>query len=529
MSAQLTLLPRRSPLLPGESLLSLLVRLEKLNYYEPGIIARLCHQTTDGSKEMICPAHARQAHTFVQLSNLTGLDPAQLFAASIHGLASVLNMAGNKEYITLPGGQVKPLLDRHNHLKRPDNHAQFCPLCIEADAYHRQLWSFYLTTLCLEHQCKLVRQCPGCGHEISVAQVVSRRCQICQADLRQTPVTSVASDTWDLASQQLVQRWLTTALASASPLDGASRGQVKNGAPHCELLTKKQVMQALRLSEGAVTRLAKSGTLRQARVPMGETFLVMFRSDRILATAQEWKRGMPIGDVCRWLNLTRPVIANLVRNKLLRLARGSPHDSHHMLLNQQSITTFVQAIADKLKPIQEANGYGLSLAGATQRLSGVRLDRAMLLKMMAEGQMQGYCWGPWRDNLMTIHFTQSSIDSLVQATVARHNWVSDAQLAWRLGTNTDTLRSWKRERWWDDNGLWPAARYGHTAYFEQQAVERFCANCLTSTQAASLLGISRARLMQQYVYGGRLRAIADPRRDGSRRYLFWRRNVEWLQ
>lgn len=531
MSTRLTLLPRRSSLQPGESLSSFLLRLEKLNYYAPGMIEHLCRQATGNPKAPINPAHARQAHTFVHLSVLTGLDPAQLFTASVHGFAPVLNSGKDKEYITLPGGQTRPLLDWHNRSRRSDNRAQFCPLCLKTATYHRQIWSLNLTMLCVEHQCMLARRCPGCGGEITVAQVVSGRCQTCQADLSQALVAPVVSDAPEMMSQQLIQRWLTAALAPTPLPDKTTLSmpyeQIEDNVSPGELLNKGQVMQILDLPEGALTRLTGSGRLGQARVPVGQTRLLLFRRGKVLEIAREWTKGLSMGDVCCWLDLAEKVIVSLVKIGALRLEQGAPQSRNSWLFDRRSIVEFVKAIADKLKPTSEVSCQ-VSLAAASEELQGIHLDSAALLNLVAEGRLQAYHRGAWRDNLLTLHFAQADIAALVKATVTEHNWVSEKQLARRLGMSATAIFSLRAENygefWYN---LPPIARYAHTLYFEPQAVEQFCANCLTGTQAANLLGVSRARLMQQYVYSGRLQAIAEPRRDGSRRYLFWRKDVEW--
>ncbi|NTU62146.1 MAG: hypothetical protein HGB05_01790 [Chloroflexi bacterium] len=92
MKTQLTLLPRRSPLMAGESLPSLLARLEALNHYPSGTLNWLCGrdvawETAIEREDVMRPRHAV---TFEQLEALTGLTGAALFAASDHALAPTL-------------------------------------------------------------------------------------------------------------------------------------------------------------------------------------------------------------------------------------------------------------------------------------------------------------------------------------------------------------------------------------------------------------------------------------------------------
>ena len=81
---------RRSPLLPGESLSSLLARLTRLNYYDsPTTIEWLCQRGSEihGSVSLTLPVHARM---FERVTKLTQIDPADLYAATPHRFAEVL-------------------------------------------------------------------------------------------------------------------------------------------------------------------------------------------------------------------------------------------------------------------------------------------------------------------------------------------------------------------------------------------------------------------------------------------------------
>jgi hypothetical protein len=130
---------RRQPLLPGESLPSLLARLAASNFYEPpGLFHHLYLNGLPDTKI----ERSRHIVTFARLVGLTQLAPLALYGATVHALAPVLNPPGHAEsYVDLPGGDRGLLLDNGVGQKqvRAATAALFCPLCLTEAAYHRLL------------------------------------------------------------------------------------------------------------------------------------------------------------------------------------------------------------------------------------------------------------------------------------------------------------------------------------------------------------------------------------------------------
>lgn len=209
MSDTLPPLLQRRPLLPGESLPSLLARLAVVNFYEPpGLLHPLYLSGLPDTKI----ERARHPITFARLAALTRLAPLALYGATIHVFARVLNPPGHADsYIDLPGGERGLLLDSGVGRKqvRAATAALFCPLCLQEAAYHRLLWLPFAVSACLSHRCLLLDCCPACRRTVSVGDVVYTRCRHCQADLTQAPVLSLAHDEAGLRTQRLIQAWLT--------------------------------------------------------------------------------------------------------------------------------------------------------------------------------------------------------------------------------------------------------------------------------------------------------------------------------
>ena len=205
---------RRSELLPGESLPSLLERLARFNYYHhAGVIAWICRDRAgDCSRDYF--ARPRRLQTFRQLAHLTLTSADKLFAASDHRFAPVLAPPGQAQTVMLwSDGEPRPMVTSGvvRYQLRSSTAVQFCPLCLQEAAYHRLSWVPVAAAICLEHQCLLVHHCPRCGKRMSVAEIVRRTCQACRADPSTGQPVSVAGDDLGVLSQQVIQWWLSIA------------------------------------------------------------------------------------------------------------------------------------------------------------------------------------------------------------------------------------------------------------------------------------------------------------------------------
>ncbi|MEW5959804.1 MAG: TniQ family protein [Chloroflexota bacterium] len=170
----------RSPLLPGESLPSYLVRLAKLNgYHTPNLVIQLCQERLSQPDIITRPT---RAETYAQLTELTKLDDDRLYAASAHILAITILPAGTEpELIALRSGVGVALLPSavlRQHLW-PETDAQFCPHCLAEASYHRLAWLPQAVSACLAHRCLLVKGCPICGEKLKTGDVVEGRCGRC--------------------------------------------------------------------------------------------------------------------------------------------------------------------------------------------------------------------------------------------------------------------------------------------------------------------------------------------------------------
>lgn len=199
----------RSPLLPGESLPSLIIRLATLNRYDPpSMLDQICGACFSRSWF----GHPTEPAVFQLLADLTGIDPMLLYHASRHHFAAILTPPGGKiGVLPLPDGETAPLLySRTTGLQlHPDTAVQFCPHCLEEVAYHRLTWLPIAVAACLKHRCLLLQGCPQCHCPLSIREIVTTCCQHCGMDLKQASPHSLENDPVGLLSQQIIQNWLT--------------------------------------------------------------------------------------------------------------------------------------------------------------------------------------------------------------------------------------------------------------------------------------------------------------------------------
>jgi excisionase family DNA binding protein len=235
---------RRSGLQDDESLGSLLVRLEALNFYDSHTYLRqICLTGVTGityaSYRLDRPTHRE---VYERLAALTGIPTSHLHAATAHRFASILTPVGvTAPRITLPGNVVVPLVAKGMFSRelRHETAAAWCPRCLAESAYHRLIWMPIAVTICLTHNCLLCDRCPECGAKISIRDIVHVQCPRCHSDL--TTASTVDLDPDDdhgLWSQRIIQGWLKD---SHIPDD-------VNGLPNCHPALLYQIVNDLRWS-----------------------------------------------------------------------------------------------------------------------------------------------------------------------------------------------------------------------------------------------------------------------------------------
>jgi hypothetical protein len=203
---------RRTQLLPGESLSSLLERLVQLNYYPSlRILNQVCRKHLDAPAQRDNLACPKWVEIFLQLAELTHISPEDLYSASNHRFAPLLSPPSQLPMEFPWTGSTSKVMLTFNLAcgrLRPASVAQYCPQCLQVAAYHRLNWTPISAAICLEHRCLLVNQCPKCHKRLSIQEIVRKHCRACQTDLSITKPLSVEGNELGILSQQAIQFWL---------------------------------------------------------------------------------------------------------------------------------------------------------------------------------------------------------------------------------------------------------------------------------------------------------------------------------
>jgi hypothetical protein len=198
----------RRPLEPGESLPSLLVRLQIANYYNsPGALTQICRPHLPANETLHLP---RLAETWPVLAAVTRLPAAELYQASFHRYADTLVLPWETvQSVTLPDGEQASLLTpRMRHLfLRSLQDVQYCPVCLVDGRYHRLRWLNFLVAVCSKHECLLQYGCPDCRQKVPISAIIVGRCSACSYDLTTTAPISVSHDSWGMWVQRQLQSW----------------------------------------------------------------------------------------------------------------------------------------------------------------------------------------------------------------------------------------------------------------------------------------------------------------------------------
>jgi hypothetical protein len=77
-----------------------------------------------------------------------------------------------------------------------------CPLCLAENCYHRQIWDIQMYTACVEHGCRLIRGCPGCGKLLRWASAHLDQCN-CGSHLND-PSVAVPAEQWEINDSEII-------------------------------------------------------------------------------------------------------------------------------------------------------------------------------------------------------------------------------------------------------------------------------------------------------------------------------------
>ena len=204
----------RPAILEGETLVSFLFRLAIANHYEPpNLFIRHCFMKNRPSEIAGKRISLTQDPAiFTRLSRLTATPPTRLFDATAHIFTELITPPDIQiDMVTLSTGESVPLLGHGIAGKqlRSEHASQYCPKCLEEEAYFPLIWMPVAISSCITHGCVLAIGCNKCGRGVGVLEIVRKKCKRCGYNLKDTPTISIKGDEWGLYVQQTLHDWLS--------------------------------------------------------------------------------------------------------------------------------------------------------------------------------------------------------------------------------------------------------------------------------------------------------------------------------
>lgn len=202
----------RLPLLEGESLASLEIRLSRENAYGsdnmPQILLRDRWKERGIRDSATNPIHS---YSYETLSGLTGLSQTMLYNSTFHRFAGTLTPPAERlDYVKLDTGESYPLLSAaliHKQTRAPRLMA-FCPECLNECFHHKIQWSFLPVSVCLKHKKMLLTECSRCGSSQSILNLLNGTCPQCHLSLAENEAVSVSDDEERLTAHAVLQSLL---------------------------------------------------------------------------------------------------------------------------------------------------------------------------------------------------------------------------------------------------------------------------------------------------------------------------------
>lgn len=220
MSPKLSRLPRLVSIQPDEALLSYLVRLSAANSYDPVDLKLMIGTIKTAFQPNESPLFPIHQQSIRELQILTHCNEEALYASLEHRWAVLFTPPQySLQILLLPSGKSMPRLTYsgwHSHVWL-NNNLPYCPFCLQEKNYYRLSWLLLASPVCLKHHRVMAQGCPQCGNPLTIPEILSNVCPICEADLPGAPTFSVVNDTEGLRAHTLLQTWIAHPQSISQP------------------------------------------------------------------------------------------------------------------------------------------------------------------------------------------------------------------------------------------------------------------------------------------------------------------------
>lgn len=361
--------------------------------------------------------------------------------------------------------QMRKWLSSHQTLM---SNPTICPTCVENEKYLKADWHLYYASHCLEHNCKLWRDCPQCGNKFKWQGKVFDGCtscglqwkNVCAVKVFSPPLSQVAiAESTDTDKDNLVNRITSKMNISLRPFDasfqrnreidehvpdlasyietayrlGHSKSAIKElkklrleywqskigGAPQAKLMQKVDAANDEHFFDLDETRKVPSQkplTLKEA------SYQILTSHRRLNTTAEKACFELSWNQLERVLLMKEPHLKKLIREGTIpgRMHINSPGKVSPSRLDD--IVGFFRQIKNKSLPLPAANDDNFEQDfiawGEDERLSDFKLKTRDLVKRLKSGELKVYSPDYHDHGFENFHFRRTSIANLYGAPAA---------------------------------------------------------------------------------------------------------------
>lgn len=243
----------------------------------------------------------------------------------------------------------------------------------------------------------------------------------------------------------------------------------------------------------------------------------------VLTLQQRWELGIPQADAVRFLGVSELILIDLVDAGMLTTVNSPDERCDNWLLSPKSVTRLLERLMYSARPIREIQPYARPLVEMAQALSYYGYRAATIMQLAWE-QLIRVSWerqpAPQSGRLWV---STEDLDFRLELLCDDRPFLSRVQAARQLCVPVANLMEW------ESKGLISCSREKGLGWqFDRADVERFDAQYLLLTEAASLLDVS-TYMVRQWMKKDRLSPVSGPSIDGCKRLLFRRSDVEQLR
>lgn len=475
----------RAPLLPGESLLSFLVRLSLLNNYTPHMVMRLCKERV--KKPPANLTRSLRSDVLEAMASLTLAEPEELYRASIYEFQKSIIRTHYEPYPTsLPPGSVEYFLDEYGFRRdniRTDTDLQFCPLCLSETPYHQSCWMLLASSICLKHQCLLLQKCPKCQSQVSITAILKAQCEKCAFNLTKVSPISMADDEFGLFSQSVIQSWFLSL-----PVPASDQFELLNQPVNVLF----GILNGLRKAIANIKdswEYVHEGTIEKAPAIFPcdkKSLLSPIVAYRLFATAFKGITNWPNGfyeflstyrfrDDHQHTGLLEKDFGILF-TRWVMIAWKRPEFE----FVRESFYQFMQRLKRNTRSIYAANlGLGkngdqsVDLDTAIRMLSSHGITAIEIIKRVLDRELRGGC-KKGEPRLDKLRIRSLDIDMWIEGIRTNRHLFNHSQIAFMLGYTVREIRGLVREGF-----LKPVKQLGNYFYFEREVIDSFGEICYT--------------------------------------------------